>query len=139
MDIEAQAVHVRDALLDTYPSRLLAVGWYDADATEPTGSVYMDDSFTAYAKSSGSGALDTALLESVGNAVKSEVHDESLSATVRFYETLADIDIHVAESVGILVAVSRDGDVGAIRETAIDALSVSAGIEARTDAETDLW
>lgn len=110
MDVQEAAERIRDTLLEEHDERLLAVGWYSEDKDQRTDSVYMDEDFGEYAGETGSGTLENAMLESLGHPAREEIHGERLTTTVRFYETIADVDLHIDEFRGIVIAVREEED-----------------------------
>lgn len=110
MNVREVAEEIADMLLDENEERLLAVGWYSQEEEQRTGSVYMGEDFGEYTGETGSGTLESAMLESLGNPAHERIHDERLTTTVRFYETIADIDLHINELEGIVIAVREEGD-----------------------------
>lgn len=130
MDVRDAAEQVRDRLLDSLGDDLLAVGWYSSQAEGRTGTVYAVPTFGEH-QGSGKGALENAMLESMGNAALEGIHDESPTSTVRFYETIVDIDIHLGEFEGIVFALDADGDYRfrEVLEEAKDAIPQSVGLD----------
>lgn len=88
---------------------LLAVGWYRQDQDDRTGTIYLSEEFGEY-KEPGRGVLETSLLESIGSEMYERPHEERLQTTVRIYESIIDICIHLDSAEGIVVAVRKDGD-----------------------------
>lgn len=106
MELPETAEAIRERLAEEHEESLLAVGWYDGDTDQRTGSVYISEEFGRATE--GSGALETAMLESFGREMCGSIHDERLTTTVRLYESVADIDLHVDEFRGIVIAVRQD-------------------------------
>lgn len=130
MDVRDAAEQVRDCLLDSLEEDLLAVGWYSSRAEERTGTVYAVPEFGEH-DGSGKGALENAMLESMGNAALENIHDETPTTTARFYETIVDVDIALCEFEGIVFALDADGDYRfrEVLDEAKDAIPRSVGID----------
>ncbi|WP_435101935.1 hypothetical protein [Halarchaeum sp. P4] len=129
MNVREAATAVRDRLLEEHGDDVLAVGWYDGEHESRTGSVYLDE-FDEYAGESGYGTLESALLESIGHGAYTDIHDERLTTTVRLYETVADIDLHLDDLRGVVVAVRLDSSlhITDVRQYARDAISEPLGV-----------
>lgn len=131
MDVREAATAVRDRLLDEHGESVLAVGWYDGEHENRTGSVYLDE-FDEYAGESGYGTLESALLESIGHGAYTDIHDERLTTTVRLYETVADVDLHIDSLRGVVVAVRLEGGphITDVRRCARDVVPEPLGVDA---------
>lgn len=106
MRVEDVAGHVGGVLGEEFGSSILAVGWYDADADPPYGTVYVGNGDPL--ESDSGVVLDGCLRESLDRQYHDRAHGEALEATLRVYESVLDVDLPVSRHAGIVVSIVRD-------------------------------
>lgn len=131
MDAKEIAASIHEELLEEVGDELLAVGWYSKAREPRTGSEYISEDFSEH-EGKGRGVLENALLESLSHTAHESIHEEDILATIRHYETIIDIDVHLDEFKGIVIAV-RPSDgyrigylLDAIREEVPESVGLSA-------------
>lgn len=99
---------VADIAKDIVDKELAGVGYY---TEQGTGIIYeRGDVQEEYARTDVEEILDSARLESLGKGAYETPHGENLTATIRTYESIANITILLSELNGIMIAVDYPGD-----------------------------
>lgn len=109
MDPREVAADVSEVLLEKACDELLAVGWYSDSRDPRTGTEFISEAFDEHDES-GRGVLESAMLESLGQGSYESIHQEDLMMTIRHYESVIDIDVHLSRFKGIVVAVRPTDD-----------------------------
>lgn len=102
------AATVSDIVQEIVGEELAGVGYY---TDEETGVIYeRDDIRDEYARDDVEEILDSARLESLGKGAYEIPHEEQLTATIRTYESIANVILPVSELNGVVIAVDYPGD-----------------------------
>lgn len=107
-DAKELAEGISDIATDIVDEELAGVGYY---TNQETGITYeRGDVQDTYSRADVEEILDSARLESIGKGAYETPHGENLTATIRTYESIANITIPLSEVCGILIAVDYPGD-----------------------------